>query len=458
MSDDEEYDYGSDDSVQYSDDGEDDGGEQDDSKIEIENAFYEASDLRDDNKKSALELFNKVVQLDNELEGRGEPVLWRFKALQNLVTLQCELKDYASMITTYKTMLKDMHLATRNECTEAIDSVLDAVSNASDEKVLKEIFEITLTALENTNNERLWFGTNTKLAKLYLKDQEAPRIDEVEKILEALKKHCRNAAGEDDSNKANSLLETYALELQLCARTNNSMRMKEILPKTENLNAAVADPRIMGVIREEGGKMMMQNADWAGANDQLSEAFRLYQQAGQNIRAKSCLKYVALTSMLSRSEINPFDAREAKVFERDADVVAMTRLRMHLQDSDLQRFEQVLSDKKNGITDDTFLMQYIQPLRARMREKVLIDLTRPYNKVKLEYLAQELRMGVTELEGMLQDVISKEELNGEIDQVNGCLVLAGGGQETAADKKVKAMIAWAEALQPLMNELPDRIS
>ena len=458
MSDDEEYDYGSDDSVQYSDDGEDEGDQQDDSKIEVENAFYEASDVRDENKKSALELFNKVVQLDNELEQRGEPVLWRFKALQNLVTLHCELKDYASMTSSYKTLLKDMNLATRNECTEAIDSVLDAVSNASDEKELKEIFEITLTALENTNNERLWFGTNIKLAKLYLKDQDAPRIDEVEKILEALKKHCRNAAGEDDVNKANSLLETYALELQLCASTSNSMRMKEILPKTENLNAAVADPRIMGVIREEGGKMMMRDADWAGANDQLSEAFRNYQQAGQNIRAKSCLKYVALTSMLSRSEINPFDAREAKVFEKDADVVAMTRLRMHLQDSDLQRFEVVLKDKKNGITDDSFLMQYIQPLRVRMREKVLIDLTRPYQKVKLEYLAQELRMSVVELEGMLQDVIGKGELNGEIDQVNGCLVLSSGGQETAADKKVKAMIAWAEALQPLMQELPDRLS
>ena len=50
MSDDEEYDYGSDDSVQYSDDGEDDGDLQDDSKIEVENAFYEASDVRDENK------------------------------------------------------------------------------------------------------------------------------------------------------------------------------------------------------------------------------------------------------------------------------------------------------------------------------------------------------------------------------------------------------------------------
>jgi hypothetical protein len=31
--------------------------------------------------------------------------------------------------------------------------------------------------------------------------------------------------------------------------------MKEIYPKTLNMDAVVADPRIMGLVREEGGKM-----------------------------------------------------------------------------------------------------------------------------------------------------------------------------------------------------------
>ena len=56
------------------------------------------------------------------------------QSIANLVTLHCELRDYSSMTSSYKRMLKDMHFATRNECTEAIDIVLDAVSDASDEK------------------------------------------------------------------------------------------------------------------------------------------------------------------------------------------------------------------------------------------------------------------------------------------------------------------------------------
>ena len=451
MSDDEEYDYGSDDSVQYSDNDEDE--EHCDQKIEVENAFYEACDLRDDNKNDAVDLFKKVVHLDTELEGRGEQVQWRFKALHNLVTLYCELQDYTAMLSSYRAMLTDMQLATRNECTEAIDSCLDSAASATDEKIVEQAYEMSMTALKENKYDRQWLTTQIKLAKLHLKKEENQRV-KVETIITDLLTSCRDDEGNDDMSKASTLLEVYALELQLCAKTNDSSRMKDILPKTEKLNAAVPDPRIMGVIKEEGGKMMMRESDWENATYQLNEAFTNYQQAGQNSRAKSCLKYLALSSMLAKSDINPFDAREAKVYERDADILAMTQLRMHLSSFDLKSFESVLKDKKNGINDDAFLMQYIQPLRQRMREQVLVNITRPYHKVKISFLAEELRMGVNELETMLHDVIVNGELKAEIEQRGGYLLLSKGAQDSAEDRKVKALVAWAEALEPVNVGLP----
>lgn len=71
----------------------------------------------------------------------------------------------------------------------------------------------------------------------------------------------------------------------------------QIYPKTVNLNAAVLDPRIMGVIREEGGKMQMAEGNWEDAYNELYEAFRNYQEAG-NSRAKDCLKVYIHTSFL----------------------------------------------------------------------------------------------------------------------------------------------------------------
>ena len=98
---------------------------------------------------------------------------------------------------------------------------------------------------------------------------------------------------------SNLLLEVLCLEVQLCSVTSNSARLKELYPKTLNLTAAITDPRTMGIIREEGGKMYMSEGLWDEAYNEFYQSFRCYQEAG-NSRAKDCLKYVVLASMLVR--------------------------------------------------------------------------------------------------------------------------------------------------------------
>ena len=93
------------------------------------------------------------------------------------------------------------------------------------------------------------------------------------------------------------------------------------------------------------------------------------QEAG-NQRARDCLKYVVLANMLALSDINPFAAREAKVYQEDKEIVALMELRMSYDSNDLGRFERTLRNKQNRILDDPFIMSYVAPLRRRMREQV----------------------------------------------------------------------------------------
>lgn len=324
-------------------------------------------------------MFEKVVELETE---NGDQVKWylhfyiiicvlividrRFKALQHLVILYFGQEAYEKMIDRYRGMLAFISSVTRNECTDAINAILDTLANSTNSSVLSQMYEITLIALKSANNERLWFNTNLKLAKLYVDDK---KFEEVEKKIAELKKTCQLPDGSDDINKGSYLLEIYCLEIQMCSATLNSARMKKIYPRTLKLNAAVADPRIMGIIREEGGKMQMAEGNWKEAYDELYEAFRNYQEAG-NSRARDCLKYVVLASMLSLSDINPFAAREAKVFADDKEILAMSDLRQSLEANDLKRFERTIRNKQNRIMEEQFLMTYIQPLRRRMREQV----------------------------------------------------------------------------------------
>eukprot|EP00968_Pinguiococcus_pyrenoidosus_P000525 scaffold31_cov263-Pinguiococcus_pyrenoidosus.AAC.31 len=258
MSDEEyEYDYGSD----GDEDEDDDAG-----AIEIENAFYEGDDckrlysvlrrfsnalapgsvdtpafsgLQVEDPGRALEMFNRVISLTED-DDEGENLKWRFRALENIVILHGVLGDAEQMLARYRQMMEYISMVTRNECTDSINKVLDSVSNNTSLANLQSVYEITLQALKNANNERLWLNTNIKLGRVHL---EAKNYSRVAEIARELQEACRLPDGTDDLPKGSYLLEAYALEIQLCTQTHNTSRMKEIYPKTEALNAAVADPR-----------------------------------------------------------------------------------------------------------------------------------------------------------------------------------------------------------------------
>jgi COP9 signalosome complex subunit 2 len=473
-----EYDYGSDadsmpdDDVSGSDKSGDEGSAENEKKsvkkikIEIENSFYEGEDIEEENPTEAIRLFEQVVKLENEIEAEGGGTAeWRFKALQHIVELSYRLKKYTEMLIQYKIMLNNMQNVTRNDCTDALNSVLETISNSKDDNMLAEMFNVTLEALKTANNERLWFTTTLKLAKLYLHDIDN-KCSQIEDLMSTLKQTCQLPDGSDNPAKASNLLEIYSLEIQFCRLTRNGTRMRTIYPKTLNLDAAVADPRIMGVIREEGGKMHMSEYHWDDAFYELNEAFRNFQAAGNNSRAKTCLKYVALSSMLSKTAVNPFDGREAKVFERDPEIQAMNELRTHLQNNDLMKFERVLSDKRNGIMTEEVLMTYIDMLRKRMREHVLLNLVNPYKKVTLNFLAKKLNLTEILVESMLVRLIQQGDLNATINQIHGYVVLgdsrksatSSSGKESIQEKKAKALGVWADALVQINQNLAVQLS
>lgn len=453
----EEYEYGSDADYAYSDEEEEEKGS--DELIEIENAFYEGEDCRSEDPTKACEMFERVVSL----ESTRPVVKWRFKALEHLVVLHQRLGRLESMFAKYKEMLELAPCVTRNECGESVNGVLEAIASDGklDAESLAQMYEITFEALKASNNERLWFNTNVKVGKIYL---EQKRYDKVALVVKEL----RSSVKADDPTRGSSLLEVYALEIQLCSATGNSARLKKMYPKTLNLDAAVADPRIMGVIREEGGKMYMSDGEWLSAYNEFYEGFRAYQEAG-NSRAKKCLKYVVLANMLALSDINPFDAREAKAYQEEREITAMKRLRLAYDANDLDAFEATLKDRQARILDDPFIMSFVDPLRNKMREQVLLNLVKPYKRIKLDFLAKHLGQTRDQISALLVDMILDDRIDGKIDQINAHLILkrqsfSNDPNSTSAEhlltennKRYEALERWADALDSLSHSLSNRI-
>eukprot|EP01084_Bolivina_argentea_P163092 283777_1 len=433
---DEEYEYGSDsDNYQYG--SEEDAAPQDD-LIEIENAFFEGNDARADDPEKAMEMFLKVVRLESEV---GKEVKWRFMALEHLITLYFHLGRLSEMVKCYEELLTFVGDVTRNECTDSINHILETVGGCKDLEIIGNIYTITIEALKTAGNERMLFNIHMKLAKAYLHGGDYTRAKEA---IQELHRGCQLPDGTDDASKGNLLLDIYGLLIQLCTATRNSLLMKEIYPRIMSLNAAVEDPRTMGVVREEGGKMYMSMGQWYNAYNEFYEGFRNYQEAG-NSHAKVCLKYVVLANMLALCDINPFAAREAKVFQEDKEIAALLDLRLAYEGNDLTRFENILRSSP-GIQNDPFVMQYVEPLRLRMKEQVILAIVRPYRRVKMAFIAQETNLSVDEVEHMLVKLIHDMRITGTIDQIQGFLEL-GGAHQLHSSRKYGALSQWGDALR-----------
>lgn len=138
-------------------------------------------------------------------------------------------------------------------------------------------------------------------------------------MLHDLRASCTNEDGSDDQRKGTQLLEVLALEIEMHTEQRHAKTLKQLYGQALAVKSAIPHPRIMGVIRECGGKVHMAERSWAAAATDFFEAFKSYDEAGAGRRIQ-CLKYLVLASMLMNSSVNPFDAQEAKPYKARPDV------------------------------------------------------------------------------------------------------------------------------------------
>jgi COP9 signalosome complex subunit 2 len=91
---------------------------------------------------------------------------------------------------------------------------------------------------------------------------------------------CTTPEGQPDLKKATLLLEVYAIEIQMYSAQKNFKKLKELYDKSLGIKSAIPHPRIMGIVRECGGKMHMREKAWEAAHTDFFEAFKSYDDAG----------------------------------------------------------------------------------------------------------------------------------------------------------------------------------
>ncbi|XP_017787290.1 PREDICTED: COP9 signalosome complex subunit 2 isoform X2 [Nicrophorus vespilloides] len=419
----DEEDYG----LEYS---EDSNSEPD---VDLENQYYNSKALKEDDPKSALWSFQKVLDLE-----KGEKGEWGFKALKQMIKINFKLANFDEMMTRYKQLLTYIKTAvTRNHSEKSINSILDYISTSKN-----DFYETTLEALKDAKNDRLWFKTNTKLGKLYYDQGD---YNKLAKILKQLHQSCQTDDGEDDLKKGTQLLEIYALEIQMYTEQKNNKKLKTLYEQSLHIKSAIPHPLIMGVIRECGGKMHLREGEFERAHTDFFEAFKNYDESGSP-RRTTCLKYLVLANMLMKSGINPFDSQEAKPYKNDPEILAMTNLVNAYQNNDINEFEKILRQNRETIMDDPFIREHIEDLLRNIRTQVLIELIRPYTRIQIPSISRELNIDEDDVENLLVSCILDNTIQGRIDEVNHVLFL---NRESVNTSRYNALDRWNSQLAAL---------
>ena len=314
---------------------------------------------------------------------------------------------------------------------------------SGDEKAyqcMETFYSSTLHSFRNTNNERLWLKTNIKLARLWLKLRE---FGQLSKKVRELHKACQKEDGTDDPAKGTYSLEIYAIEIQMCVETKNNKRLSALYQRALRVRSAVPHPQIMGIIRECGGKMHMTEENWKEAQSDFFESFRNYDEAG-SIQRVQVLKYLVLTTLLMKSDINPFDSQETKPYKNDPRIAGMKDLVDAYQRDDIHAYEAVLRDNKELLADP-FIAENIDEISRNVRTKAILKLIAPYKRFSLKFISKHLGISVPEVQEIISYLIIDKVLEGKIDDENSTVVITHDHDQ----ERLKALEAWTTELDML---------
>ncbi|GMF19043.1 unnamed protein product [Phytophthora lilii] len=464
---DEEYDF------DYSDEDEDmEDAEAADLHVQIENAYYSAKQLLEGGaprRREALAALQQVLALQTEQTD------WGFKALKRTVKLLFELQRHDEAMRRYEELLGYTKTAqgtaaavgagaeswlTQTVSAELGDPAALLRDDARDAQggqqrgatgTLNGSFRSRLTPRGCTeivvqDQREAWELAVRDQRLLEAEQGEAHRTEEVTfvsdrycfavQIIKDLLASCSDEDA-DDGVRKNSQIQMYTAQ-------KDNKKLVSIYEKALRTKSGVAHP-----VRKQAYTSM-----WDKARSDFFSGFKSYDEAGEPRRLQ-CLKYLVLANMLSESQVNVFDSQEAKPYENDKEVAAMTKLTDAFLHDEIKTFEQVLNRNQEAIMDDPFIKHYIDSLLRTIRSKVLLKIVKPYRTMDTQYIARELNgIPLEEVESLLSALVLDKKIEARIDQVHHTLVLLDRKPE---EKFQTSIQGWCDALEKFHSLTVDRI-
>ncbi|RCK54883.1 COP9 signalosome complex subunit 2 [Candida viswanathii] len=444
MSDEEFY---SEESYEFEFEDEDDNDEgsntndnDNDSKIDedtcVDNMYYTAKGFKDDDQETAIEKFKKIVELKDK-EPEDDDYEYIFKSHKQLMKLYFSEKNYDAMLDVLTELFTIVSKIDKSYFEDSISKmILHYSSDSNDFDFLNRFYNILLDKAQ-LNNVRLWFKINTNLLNLKIEQEQ---YQEIPQLLHQIYQKLKTSS---ESIQKSFTLQIIASEIEYLSKVSNDdnsnlARMGQLYRMSLKITTAVTHPKILAIIKECGGKVQFYRENFEKARVEFYESFKSYDEAGSALKYK-LLKYVALCSLLTESELDPFESQETQTIAKSREFDSLKLLIKAYSLLDLQEFQTILVEQRtlddSGFYKDPIFVTSCKEILKNLRSKILLNYIKGYSAIKFDFLCNQLKITESELEGLLLRLIMGGRLkDSKVDYVHKVIFTETNGSNKNSNR------------------------
>lgn len=369
----------------------------DNSDEQFQNQYYNAKAFKDDNSNMAIEKLKEIA----DKEPNNENIIWVYKSKKQIAKIYFHQQQYERFLVSLKDLIQLMpDIDDKSYLEESINKIFMNYTNIKDNQIVLKICGIILEMIDtlgkSNNNDRLWIKVNLNKLSILLLDTNNSQvchdiITQLNQKLEEVSEITRDSFG----------LEVIASEIELLTNTNNldMERLNYLYHKSMTITSPVTHPRIIGIIKECGGKIEFFKKNYEHSRQNFYESFKQFDESG-SIEKNKVFKYLILLSIVSENEFNPFESQETQHFVEEEEFRLLIELIEIFNDLNLKDFE-VLEHRmeqershteSSSFLKDDILIESMKLIKDLIIDKVMINLFKSYSNIRFEYLLKYLNL------------------------------------------------------------------
>lgn len=375
----------------------------------IENDYYVAKSLKDEDLKLAINLFEKLVDYemnDNNIE-------WIFKCYKQIIKCHFFSHEFDKVVEyLQKLEMIIPKINNRNYLEDSINKMFNTYSNTKNKEFELKFYDKLISCIDiighSVSNDRLWIKINLNKFNLYLNKSD---LELCSTIVNQLNDKLTQVS---EMTQNSFSLEVIAAEIELLSlhKHIDLSRLYYLYKKSLTITSPVTHPRIIGIIKECGGKIYFFKQDFEKARLSFYESFKNFDESGSPEKKKT-LKYLILCSIITENEFNPFESQETQHYSQLPEFEDLLLIIECYNELDLEGYRRLLdrllqppSNNESGDDDDSFFREPIftsasKTIEKNLVEKIVLNLFKSYSVIRFDYIEDLLALSETQLKQIL---------------------------------------------------------